>query len=54
MSMKFREVFKDIQLDARIDAMMEQVTVEKLVSNTARTNLRIYLTSERLIRYYFD
>ena len=50
MSMKFREVFKDIQLDARIDAMMEQVTVEKLVSNTARTNLRIYLTSERLIQ----
>ncbi len=49
MAMKFFEVFDGIRMDERLNALMEDTTVEKLTTDSQRTLLRVYLSSPRLI-----
>ncbi len=49
MAMNFFEVFGGIRLDERLNALMEDTTIEKLTTDSQRTLLRVYLSSPRLI-----
>ena len=49
MAMKFFEVFEGIKLDDRLNALMEETSIEKLTTDSQKTLLRVYLSSPRLI-----
>ncbi len=49
MAMKFFEVFEGIKLDDRLNALMEETSIEKLTTDLQKTLLRVYLSSPRLI-----
>jgi len=49
MDKKFYDVFPTLKLKKELGSLMEMVRVTKVSSNTSRTNLRVYITSERWI-----
>lgn len=50
MTKNFFEVFPVLQISGEMKHMLEDMQVQKVVSNKARTNLRIYLHGSRLIQ----
>ena len=49
MEKMFAEVFPPLHVDKGIAELLEQVRVERVTSNRAKTHIKVYLVSKKLI-----
>ena len=55
MDKQFYDVFPSLKLKSELDGLMKLVTVSRVASNRTKTQLRVYITSERWIhKKYID